>query len=533
MEDKTNIRVYEDIVPPIPKNATHLDKKAVFANYKELETNKDIAECLDNFFTWQYFDMHFYVDKKRFFDEFHQKTEGETVGQFCSEDLIYALSAIGAKLSSNKLLQKKSTDFYTTAKKIIFSEKYLYPCFTTIQSLLYLSIYDNTYNDSSCWMLSGLAFRMGLHLGFDRFLYKETSNHIASSIMKPENRVFWGCFIYDHYNSLLLGRPVTFTSNTSLREFLSLERVENFSEKYSIDNTTFVMFKMIELCTLLESFVQVLNLADETVDKTVKNLESLLRAHTLNNINLQLMRWKNDTEFGILWKKDSASATDHDLSMLALKYYYYLTVLCLNKPFAAIKAGKNSTSKEISQSLEYSTELSVACIKEVVTSLRVFSERMQSFKYLTMTMIYTIVLSLNYILLCGKNVLMNVEGLRDDFEYLLSVLKIASNHWKTASRSYELILAKMRQKYPNYYNEMFKLKSKLEATQNQSNDVQCDYDFSEYAGIMEDYNVAVPSTADSILDTHELWNNKINFRSLDFLDANITSWSHVFPDLYK
>lgn len=218
--------------------------------------------------------------------------------------------------------------------------------------------------------------------------------------------------------------------------------------------------------------------------------------------------------------------------MLALKYYYYLTVLCLNKPFAAIKAGKNSTSKEISQSLEYSTELSVACIKEVVASLRVFSEKMQSFKYLTVTMIYTIVLSLNYILLCG-NVIMSVEGVREDFEYLLSVLKIASIHWKTASRSYELILAKMRQKYPNYYDEMFKSKSKLEAAQTQSNGVHCNIDFSEYSGIMEDYNVAFPSTADSILDTHEIWNNKINFKSLDFLDANITSWSHVFPDLYK
>lgn len=40
-----------------------------------------------------------------------------------------------------------------------------------------------------------------------------------------------------------------------------------------------MMFKMIELGTLLESFVQALNLADETVDKTVKNLESLLRPH--------------------------------------------------------------------------------------------------------------------------------------------------------------------------------------------------------------------------------------------------------------
>lgn len=520
-------------LPPMPKAAAHLDKNAALANYEELETNKDIAECLDNFFTWQYFDMNFYVDRKRFFKEFHRKTEGETVGEFCSEDLIYALSAIGAKLSSNEELQKKSTDFYTAAKKIIFSEKYLYPCSTTIQSLLYLSVYDNTYNDSSCWMLSGLAFRMGLHLGFDRLLYKETSNSMASVTIKAENRVFWGCFIYDHYNSLLLGRPVTFKSSASLREFLSLEREENFSEKYSIDNTTFVMFKMIELFTLLEPFVQTLNLADETDNKTVQNLESLLRTQTLNNINLQLMRWKNDIEFGILWNKDSANSTDQDLSMLALNYYYYLTVLCINRPFAPIKTGKASISKEIRQSLEYSTELSVACIKEVVASLRVFSERMQSFKYLTVTMIYTIVLSLNYILLCDTNVMVNIEGLREDFEYLLSVLKTASNHWKTASRSYELILTKMRQKYPSYYEEMFKLKSKLEATRSQSNDTQCNYDFSEYSGIMEDYNVAVPSTADSILDTHELWNNKIDFRALDFLDANITSWSHVFPDLYK
>lgn len=533
LEDKTNISIYEDIVPPMPKAAAHLDKNAALANYEELETNKDIAECLDNFFTWQYFDMNFYVDRKRFFKEFHRKTEGETVGEFCSEDLIYALSAIGAKLSSNEELQKKSTDFYTAAKKIIFSEKYLYPCSTTIQSLLYLSVYDNTYNDSSCWMLSGLAFRMGLHLGFDRLLYKETSNSMASVTIKAENRVFWGCFIYDHYNSLLLGRPVTFKSSASLREFLSLEREENFSEKYSIDNTTFVMFKMIELFTLLEPFVQTLNLADETDNKTVQNLESLLRTQTLNNINLQLMRWKNDIEFGILWNKDSANSTDQDLSMLALNYYYYLTVLCINRPFAPIKTGKASISKEIRQSLEYSTELSVACIKEVVASLRVFSERMQSFKYLTVTMIYTIVLSLNYILLCDTNVMVNIEGLREDFEYLLSVLKTASNHWKTASRSYELILTKMRQKYPSYYEEMFKLKSKLEATRSQSNDTQCNYDFSEYSGIMEDYNVAVPSTADSILDTHELWNNKIDFRALDFLDANITSWSHVFPDLYK
>lgn len=28
-----------------------------------------------------------------------------------------------------------------------------------------------------------------------------------------------------------------FTSNTSLRDFLSLERVESFSEKYPVDNT--------------------------------------------------------------------------------------------------------------------------------------------------------------------------------------------------------------------------------------------------------------------------------------------------------
>lgn len=532
LEENANTSVYEEIVPPPPSPTSSLNKSAAPENYEKFRNDEDIVECLNNFFTWQYFDMPFYVDRERFFDEFHHKTNGIHLGKFCSEDLIYALSAIGSKLSNNGALQERSKEFYMAAKKMIFSEKYLYPCPTTIQSLLYLSIYDNSYNDSSCWMLSGLAFRMGLHLGFEKFLFKETSDSMAFAILKLENRVFWGCFIYDHYNSLLLGRPVTFKSSSSLREFFIAQRKENFSKKYSLDNITFTMFKMVELFTLLESFVQTLSLSNETSNKTAQILEFLLKAQTLNNINIELMKWKNDTDFGFSGNKDGDSLKDQDLSMLAFKYYYYLTVLCINKPFGSIRAGRNSLSSEIRQSLEYSTELSISCIKEVVRSLQVFSKKMKSFKYLTLTMIYTIVLSLNYILSCEAIAVVKNENLRDDFEYLLTVLKIASGYWKTASRSYELILTRMRQRFPSYYEAMFKLRSRLESTRSVDNNLQCNFDYSEFSGIMEDYNIAFPSTADSILDTRELWTNKIDFKSLDFLDANITSWSHVFPDLY-
>ncbi|CUM63879.1 uncharacterized protein PRCAT00001467001 [Priceomyces carsonii] len=517
-----------------PPNAKLLiNSEQLHRVFRNLRSDITVMRSVENFFKWQYFDAQYLIEKDSFLHEFLSETD-QGVGTYCSEELVYAICALGALLANEVDVQEKSREFYLKAKLMIFSEMSLQPSATTVKSLLCLSIYDNGYNDSSCWMLSGLAFRMGFHLEFDHFLQKFDGISKDGIVLNSENRLYWGCFIYDHYNSILLGRAVTLKVPENLG--LSILNQEQLPAPLMSDctslNIEFTLMKMIELSILLEKLMENINIFNGTKDDKMKRLNVALKTSKLNNINVKLMKWKVDVASVVRWNKSELKLHGHDLTRMSFKYYYYLIILCFNKPFSSLQANMSMFSLEIKNSLSSSADIVEDCIDDVYISLNAFHNKTGSFKYLSLTIIYIVILSLNYFISSEKTLgFSGSEETLVTFEYLLIVLKNASKDWKIASRAFSIILTKIRNKWPIYYNEIFN-KSKVVRSYPSDHREKCLLDFNP-ENFMDNYNIATPSTADSIIDIDDLFKKDIDFKSLDILDSNISSWSYLFPELYN
>lgn len=143
--------------------------------------NPWIMKCISSFFIWRYPDLNIFIHRESFLtDFFRHKDDIKNSLPYCSQELIYALCSIGAKTIpeeernniQSKTFKKLETsiDFYEKSKFLIF-QKLQTPSSNSIpviQTLLCLSLYDlgRGYN-MSAWICSGIAFRIGQHMGFE------------------------------------------------------------------------------------------------------------------------------------------------------------------------------------------------------------------------------------------------------------------------------------------------------------------------------------------------------------------------------
>lgn len=173
-----------------------------------------INESLTLFFTHQY-PQFMFVYREAFLADYFRFEHG---GKYWSFSLLYSLSALGAVHSSSPRTRKKAFLLAKCAEEIIISHELSQPAFTTVQALLCLAFHELGQGNSSkgwlfsgkrlpvAWLLcskpcfSGMAFRMGQDLGFQRDPRRWVSKDhsiLTASDFEIRRRNYWGCYLAD------------------------------------------------------------------------------------------------------------------------------------------------------------------------------------------------------------------------------------------------------------------------------------------------------------------------------------------------
>lgn len=416
----------------------------------KLNKNPAIISCIKIFFKWQYPNHNIFVFREAFIIDFFNPKPKSV---YCSVELIYSICAMGSSMSDDDSIYSKSTQFYNDAKKLLLS-KLDKPSITSMQSFLLLAFYDICNgNNSSGWMLSGNGIRMGFDLGFqlDPKIWFLTSNEKISNLnIAIRSRIFWGCYLADHFISLLLGRPsILKMSDSSIpqtKDLPDLEWIDEYSytnpndsknEKLDTDLVVFISLPLKSLINLINISSNMLNDVF-TRDHNNDNFNLSLKFEKLNNYNSQIINWKESLPDYLNWDLDLLKNNAEDPTLMNMRYYYYILLLCLNRPFIEItKQNKIIENNSSNSPSTICNEVLVDLIHAITRFKSVHGLRKAS-----VFIVYCSILSLSVLILSNSNRPM-YSKFKENLIFFLNVLHGCSRTWKLAEKSFKLIELKL------------------------------------------------------------------------------------------
>lgn len=310
-----------------------------------------LMTCLSNFFKWQYPDIAMFIHRESFLNDFLTPLSNHA---YCSEELVYAIAALGAKCSKDETLRKLSLSFFEASRTKIFSKKICNPQINTLQALLCLALYElGDGNASASWMLSGMAIRMGYDLGFQLNPRDWTITDLESSTSQQDiitnmdvmvrSRIYWGCYVFDHFVSLVMGRPVTVrkseASIPSSEHLPNSENIEDFifhgpKGEGHVDNLD-ASTALSRLCTLSELVSSLLS--DIFSSGSGGEGSAYLTSSKLDRYNKSLEEWRSQLPSGMRWTKRSLLKELYNPTVQQFRLFYFVVLICLNKPFLTSK----------------------------------------------------------------------------------------------------------------------------------------------------------------------------------------------------
>ncbi|EDO15103.1 hypothetical protein Kpol_1071p10 [Vanderwaltozyma polyspora DSM 70294] len=307
-------------------------------NANLINNDPNILKALSNFYKWLYPGHFIFVHRESFLYGFFNHAENNyRDSQYCSTELIYAVCAIGSRLSED--LQDLSEVYYEKCKKalleIVFDETSV-ACITTVQALFCLAFYElGKGNNQLAWYFSGLAIRVGYDMGFQldpQVWFTDDSNlKLTNSELEIRSRIYWGCYIADHFICLMLGRTSSLSvSNSTIPESDELPEVEGTEEFRFASRHVLQISLPLKNLIILSRIVQVFTskIFIETDDTEQKVLY-------LTKFNSHVSNWRQSLPDFLKWSKDILKdenvSTDPTLSYFW--YYYYIVRLTFNKPF--------------------------------------------------------------------------------------------------------------------------------------------------------------------------------------------------------
>lgn len=406
-----------------------------------LSASPQVTRCVANFFKWLYPDITVFVHRESFLSEFLQP--GGTRG-YCSDELIYSIAALGARCAESQELRDLSLSFFQTARNKIFDKKILVPQINTLQALLCLSLYElGDGNASASWMLSGMAIRMGYDLGFQlnpKDWAIEPSGdareetYITNMDIMVRSRIYWGCYIVDHFVSLIMGRPVTVR-----RTEASIPSSEVLPDSRDIEEFIFGApgcsnldaSQTIEaLCSLSENVGALLAeiFSSESSDDTL----SYLNIVQLKKFNTALTEWRRRLPVALRWNKLTKSTGVYNPTVMNYRFFYYIVILCLNRPFL----GKQLT---MSPSPDKICKLAIS---ELAGCLSSFNSSMLPPSIL---IVYLAILATSVALLQVQEASRVSDERLRELAVLYHAITMASTHWQLATKSMIFIRKKVRE----------------------------------------------------------------------------------------
>lgn len=412
---------------------------------RALNCNADILHCLKLFFTWQYPDNSMFVFREAFLlDFFHPKPNS----LYCLPVLVLSICALGARMSDVDSVYLKAILYYNEARSCLLSS-FEHPSITSVQSFLLLAFYDicNGHN-STGWMLLGNAIRMGYDLGFQlspEVWFLKNAGTVKDIDRAIRSRIYWGCFMADHFISLVLGRP-------SLLKLLdaSIPETEDLPELDWIDDYKYVPDIDTNISDPLKNIINLINISDNMLNDVFTKSESdtaelldLLhddydlesRLSKLFQYNNEIQKWRENLPLDLRWDQHSLKTTADNPTVSGVRYYYYILLLCLNRPFVGL-----------SKDFKDRTHLSPGFIcSQVIDDLYVAINRFEEthgLRRASIFIVYCSILSISVILLSVTTEQVGDKNKRL-IKYFLAVLAGCSKTWGLAEKSYRLISSKL------------------------------------------------------------------------------------------
>ncbi|KAF7584923.1 putative uncharacterized transcriptional regulatory protein [Clavispora lusitaniae] len=420
---------------------------------QNLSKDPDVLHCLKLFFTWQYPDHNMFVFREAFFIDFFNPKPNSL---YCSSVLVYSICALGSRMSDVDTIYFRSISYYNEARSFLLSNLE-HPSITSVQSFLLLAFYDICNgNNSTGWMLSGDAMRMGFDLGFqlnpEVWFLKRHGTDFKPLDMAIRSRIYWGCYMADHFISLILGRPSLLkSSDASIPETSDLPELEWIDDyKYIPENVTNISDPLKNIINLISISDKMLNdIFTRSDHESVSHKESeqnedlnlVSRLNKLFSYNEQIMQWKANLPQDLNWDQESLKNTSDNPTISVVRYYYYIVILCLNRPFVGIV--RDFKDKE-------HLSPSVFChnaIEDLYVAIQRF-ESAHGLRRASIFIVYCSILSISVILLTATT-----EQLQDDkktkLKYFLRVLAGCSKTWALAEKSYKMIEIKLHLQFDN------------------------------------------------------------------------------------
>lgn len=398
-----------------------------------------LMQCISNFFKWQYPDIATFIHRESFLNDFFSFGPGN---QYCSEELVYSVAALGAKCSNDERVRALAVSFFETSKIKIFSKKICQPEICTLQALLCLALYElGDGNASSAWMLSGMAIRMGYDLGFQlnpsnwALTDSGPSNQqfVINMDVLVRSRIYWGCYIFDHFVSLLMGRPVTVRKSEA-----SIPSSENLPNSKDIGNYVFepregpgfvanvdpsaTIEPLCDLSECIGSLLSDIFSAEYSGDNAV-----FLTHEQLDEYNEFLSKWRRTLPSEMKWKRSQLKSQSYNPTLMNVRLYYYMVLICINRPFITVKE-KNSFKKS-------PLELCDIAISDLAICLQKFNEAQFPPSVLV---IYSSILAISVILLKLHLQTKSEKVSENDMACLrvyYSSISRSCTSWKLASKS--------------------------------------------------------------------------------------------------
>lgn len=411
---------------------------------RNLNQDPDIINCIKLFFVWQYPDHNIFLFREAFLiDFFNPKAESS----YCSVQLVYSICALGSRMSDDENIYNRSSGFYKKAKNLLLN-KLDEPSITSMQSFLLLSFYDICNgNNSSGWMLSGNGIRMGFDLGFQldpKTWFLKSNEKISSLNIAIRSRIFWGCYLADHFISLLLGRPsILKMSDTSIPETDDLPDLD-WIEEYSYDKPRINGDEntIVYISSPLKSLIKLINISSDMLNDVFTRdqdatYELALKFDKLNYFNTKILEWKTTLPPSLQWNQTLLIQKADNPTFMNSRYYYYILLLCLNRPFIEITKQNNFNK---TMKLSPST-ICNEVIDDIVISIGRFKQ-VHGLKKASVFIVYCSILSVS-VLLLSKKVQSVHGGLKKKLSFFMTILYGCSKTWKLAEKSFKLIEQKL------------------------------------------------------------------------------------------
>lgn len=412
--------------------------------------NPEIVECIRLFFQWQYPDLHAFIFREAFLVDFFNP---DLAGVYSSDDVVYAVCAMGALISEDASLAAKAESFYAKASDMLL-QNMDNPSISSLQAHLLLGLYD-VYNgrNNRGWMRTGDGFRTGFGIGFQlrpkdwAVFTEDPQDHITTDI---RSRIYWGSFVVDRFLGLIMGRPSVLKKiDATMPESINMPAMANI-EGFTYPGTSQYPPSMyIDVSNPLKQTIKLIEISDTMLDEIFagdkRQMEENSQLKLLDKYNIAIAGWRENLPPSLSWNRQALRAHGNDHTRMFVRYFYYMVLLCLNRPFVRVAKERDDLKAVIN-----STAICLEAIADVHAAVSTYTNK-HGFSKCSIMIIYSSIICLSLLLLIFDS----FEDLQQKellFEFM-TVLKHTLNTWKLSESSRKKILGALRSQWNIDYEE--------------------------------------------------------------------------------